>query len=158
MSRVVVLMGSVADMRVAERVAEAAREYGLDVAIRVGSAHKVPEHVLTLLRAYEADGVPTVYVTLAGRSNALSAFADAMVTSPVIACPPLDDPFSADIWSSLRLPSGVASMVVIDPANAALAAAKILGVSNPAVRAVVAAKQASNAAAVIASDPGPAHG
>ena len=154
MSRVVVLMGSAADMAHADKIATAARSYGLITELRVGSAHKVPEHVLTLLREYEADGVPTVFITIAGRSNALSAFADAVVTNPVIACPPLDDAFSPDIWSSLRLPSGIAAMVVLDPGNAALAAAKILGVSDPDVRSAVAAKQRANAALVIDSDPG----
>jgi phosphoribosylaminoimidazole carboxylase PurE protein len=152
MSRVVVLMGSPGDMRVAEKVRAEAESYGLDVDVRIGSAHKVPEHVIAMLRAYEADGVPTVYVTLAGRSNALSAFADALVASPVIACPPLDDPFSPDVWSSLRLPSGVASMVVMDPANAALAAAKILGLQDPAVRDAVGQRQKANADVLLAAD------
>ena len=149
-----VLMGSAADRAHADKVAAAAAGFGLTVQLRVGSAHKTPEHVLTLLREYEADGIPTVFITLAGRSNALSAFVDAVVTAPVIACPPLDDPFSPDVWSSLRLPSGIGSLVVMDPANAALAAAKILGVGSPEIRAAVARKQQANAATVIESDPG----
>jgi phosphoribosylcarboxyaminoimidazole (NCAIR) mutase len=35
------------------------------------------------------------------------------------------------------MPSGVAPMVILEPANAALAAAKIFGQSNPAVLAQV---------------------
>ena len=75
-----------------------------------------------------------MFVTVAGRSNALSGFFDPQVTSPVIACPPPSDAFGgADLWSSLRMPSGVAPLVVLEPANAALAAAKILGLADPAV-------------------------
>ena len=45
-------------------------------------------------------------------------------------------------------------MVVLDPGNAALAAAKILGISDAAVRDAVGSKQRANAALVVESDPG----
>jgi 5-(carboxyamino)imidazole ribonucleotide mutase len=46
---------------------------------------------------------------------------------PVIACPPYSEKFSgADIYSSLRVPSGVGSLVILEPEGAALAAAKLL--------------------------------
>ena len=41
-------------------------------------------------------------------------------------------------FSSLRMPSGIAPAVVLEPSNAALSAAKILGLSDPSVRAEVA--------------------
>jgi len=64
-------------------------------------------------------------------SNALSGFTDAQTYCPVIACPPYSDKFGgADLYSSIRMPSGVAPMTVLSPENAALAAAKILGISN----------------------------
>ena len=76
-----------------------------------------------------------MFITVAGRSNALSGFTDAQTHCPVIACPPLGDRFGeADIWSSLRMPSAVAPMVVLDPGNAALAAAKILGLKDEQIR------------------------
>jgi 5-(carboxyamino)imidazole ribonucleotide mutase len=76
-----------------------------------------------------------VYITVAGRSNALSGFVDAAVSAPVIACPPPSEAFGgADIFSSLRMPSGVAPALVLEPANAALLAAKILGLCDPVVR------------------------
>jgi len=47
-------------------------------------------------------------------------------------CPPYSDKFGgADIYSSLRTPSGVAPLVVLNPENAALAAVKMLGLENP---------------------------
>ena len=95
---------------------------------RIGSAHKTPEHALNILRTYEADPRPKVYITVAGRSNALSGFTDGSVSAPVIACPPASEAFGgADVYSSLRMPSGIAPAVVLEPANAALLAAKILG-------------------------------
>jgi len=67
----------------------------------VASAHKTPEHVLAILRKYEADLRPKVYITVAGRSNALSGFTDGAVSAPVIACPPSPEAFGgADVYSS----------------------------------------------------------
>ena len=68
-------------------------------------------------------------------SNALSGFTDAQTHCPVIACPPYSEKFGgADLYSSIRMPSGVAPLTVLSPENAALAAAKILGLSNPGIQ------------------------
>lgn len=64
-------------------------------------------------------------------SNALSGFTDAQTHCPVIACPPYSDKFGGtNIYSSLRMPSGVAPLTILSPENAALASAKTLGISN----------------------------
>jgi 5-(carboxyamino)imidazole ribonucleotide mutase len=150
---VIILMGSKADLEHSQKIAEAARSFGLDVALHIGSAHKTPEHVLLLLRGYEAETRPHVYITVAGRSNALSGFTDGSVSAPVIACPPPSDTFGgADIYSSLRMPSGIAPAVVLDPANAALLAAKILALGDPDVRARVIAFQKKQAEKIAADD------
>jgi 5-(carboxyamino)imidazole ribonucleotide mutase len=144
---VVILMGSKADLEHSQKIAEACKPYGLETIIRIGSAHKTPKHVLDLLSEYEADPRPKVYITVAGRSNALSGFTDGSVSAPVIACPPPSDVFGgADVYSSLRMPSGIAPALVLEPANAALLVAKILGLVDADVRAAVSGsqKQVSN--------------
>ena len=153
MPLLVILMGSKADEAHCQKIAEAAKGFGLEVVLRIGSAHKTPEHALAILRQYEADPRPKVYITVAGRSNALSGFTDGSVSAPVIACPPPSEAFAgADVYSSLRMPSGIAPAVVLEPANAALLAAKILGISDPAVRARVAEFQKKQASKVIEDD------
>lgn len=133
-SLVVILMGSRADEAHCRKIQEAAEQFGLEVELRVSSAHKTPARLLEILSSYEADPRPKVFITAAGRSNALSGFADGAVTAPVIACPPASEAFGgADIYSSLRMPSGVAPAVVLEPANAALLAAKILALVDPQV-------------------------
>lgn len=135
---VVILMGSKADLEHSTKIAEACQQFGLETVMRIGSAHKTAEHTLAILRQYEADPRPKVYVTVAGRSNALSGFVDGAVSAPVIACPPNSDSSgNIDIHSSLRMPSGIAPAVVLDPANAALLAAKILGLVDEDVRVQV---------------------
>lgn len=149
----IILMGSKADAPHSQKIAETAAQLGIEVVQRIGSAHKTPAHVLQILAQAEADPRPKVYVTVAGRSNALSGFVDAAVSAPVIACPPASETFGGgDIFSSLRMPSGVAPAVVLEPANAALLAAKILGVADPGVRQRVQAYQKQQAQKVIDDD------
>src|SRR5262245_12910872 len=146
-------MGSRADLGHAQKIADALKELGIEAEIRVASAHKTPAHALALLQAYEADPRPKVYVTIAGRSNALSGFVDAQVSAPVIACPPASDAFGgADVFSSLRMPGGVAPAVVLEPGAAALLAAKILGVGDASIRQRVDEYQRANAETILNDD------
>ncbi len=131
----VIILGSPADREWGQAIAQALDELAVPHETRVASAHKTPRYLLDMLACYEADPQPKVYITVAGRSNALSGMVDAQVASPVIACPPYSDAFGgADVFSSLRAPSGVAPAVVLDPRNAALLAAKILGLTDAALR------------------------
>ena len=140
-----ILMGSRSDLKHAQTIVAALEKFGIESQIRVASAHKTPAVLLDILAQYEADPRPKVYITIAGRSNALSGMVDGQVASPVIACPPLSDTFAgADIYSSLRMPSGVAPAVILDADGAALAAAKIIGLADASVREKVAALQADN--------------
>jgi phosphoribosylaminoimidazole carboxylase PurE protein len=150
---VVILMGSKADMEHCKKISDACKQYGLETVMRVGSAHKTAEHTLAILREYEADSRPKVYITVAGRSNALSGFTDGSVSAPVIACPPPSDSFGgADVYSSLRMPSGIAPAVVLEPANAALLVAKIVGLLDAEVRNQVKASQKRAADKVVEDD------
>jgi len=150
---VVILMGSKADLEHCKKIAEACAGYGLETVLRVGSAHKTPRHVVQMLEEYEADPRPKVYITVAGRSNALSGFTDGSVSAPVIACPPASEAFGgADVYSSLRMPSGIAPAVVLEPANAALLAAKILGLVDAGVREAVARSRKQAADKILEDD------
>jgi 5-(carboxyamino)imidazole ribonucleotide mutase len=70
--------------------------------------------------------------------NALSAFMDGNTAKPVIACPPYSEKYGgADIYSSLRVPSGIGSVVTIETEGAAIAAAKILALEDTVILAAV---------------------
>ena len=133
MSRVVIIMGSKADLDWSEQISRVLKGFEIEVISRIASAHKVPLKCYNLIKDYEKENV--VFITIAGMSNALSGFTDAQTHCPVIACPPYSDKFGgADLYSSIRMPSGVAPLTVLSPENAALAAAKILGLSNPGIQ------------------------
>lgn len=80
---------------------------------------------------YESHNVPTVFICVAGRSNGLGPVLSGNTSYPVINCPPVKADWGAeDIWSSLRLPSGLGCTTVINTDGAALAAAQILGMTD----------------------------
>src|SRR5665648_246281 len=134
--KAVIVMGSDRDLEFSREIAKYLKLLGVSYAFRVASAHKTPERVLDILKEFESEKV--VYITVAGRSNALSAFIDGNTAKPVIACPPYSEKFGgADIYSSLRVPSGIGSVVTIEPEGAAIATAKILGLENTEVLANV---------------------
>jgi 5-(carboxyamino)imidazole ribonucleotide mutase len=138
--KVVILMGSERDLELCREIARHVETFGLEYEFRVASAHKTPEKVLEILKEFEQQKI--VYLTVAGRSNALSAFVDANTAKPVIACPPYSEKFGgADIYSSLRVPSGVASLVTIEPEGAAVAVAKIFATEDLALEKKVLAYQ-----------------
>jgi 5-(carboxyamino)imidazole ribonucleotide mutase len=135
-------MGSERDLDFSREIAKYLKLLGVTYEFRVASAHKTPERVLELIKEFEAEKV--VYVAVAGRSNALSAFIDGNSSKPVIACPPYSEMFSGvDVFSSLRVPSGIGSVVTIEPEGAAIATAKILALEDSALAERVKNYQAS---------------
>ncbi len=130
--KAVVIMGSKSDFDYCKKIAEKLRDFGVEVAMRVASAHKTPERVLEIVKEFEKEDV--VFVTVAGRSNALSGLVDANTTKPVIASPPPSDKFFIDIFSSVRMPSGVSPLFVMEAENVALATVKILSMRYPSLR------------------------
>ena len=148
-----IIMGSKSDLDHGRKIQAALEVFGLRSELRIASAHKATTFCLGVLEAYEADPTPKVYITVAGRSNALSAVVDAHVCAPVIACPPYSDQFGgADIFSSLRMPGGIAPAVVTAPEGAAMLAAKMLSLHDPALRDKVRAAQQANTDTIVADD------
>lgn len=125
MAKVVIIMASEADLTFSKKIASFLDKFGVESVLKIASAHKTPLKCLKIIKEYENENV--VFITVAGRSNALSGFCDFATPCPVIACPPAFEWF--DIFSSIRMPSSVAPMLVLEPENAALAALKILGIS-----------------------------
>lgn len=151
--QVIILLGSKSDAEHRNAIAQALDKLEISHVTRIASAHKVTSYLLDVLQSYEQDGLPHVYITVAGRSNALSGVIDANSRHPVLACPPYGDRFGGmDLLSSVRMPGGVAPLLVLEPAAAALAAAKILGIGSPEISQRVAQHQERTRVQAIADD------
>ncbi len=130
--KAIIIMGSERDIDFCREIAKALKALSVDYEFRVASAHKTPQKVLEILKEFEAQKV--VFVTVAGRSNARSAFVDSNSTKPVVACPPYSDKFGGtDIYSTLRVPSGIGTVTTIEPEGAAIAVAKIFALEDEAL-------------------------
>jgi 5-(carboxyamino)imidazole ribonucleotide mutase len=104
-------------------------EYGITWEQHAASAHKQPLKVLDILTANK-DEKDIVYITIAGRSNALSGFVAANSKFPTLGCPPFSDKADmlVNIHSTLQMPSNTPVLTVLDPGNCALAVKRIFGV------------------------------
>lgn len=148
-----IIMGSTSDAAHADKIAKALENLGVPARRHVASAHKTPLYALQKVQQIDNMLGRAVYITIAGRSNALSAFVDAATANPVIACPVLGSTWGGmEVVSSLALPGGVASMVVLEPENAALAAAKILASDDSVLYGRVVVAQYRNRMHVTESD------
>jgi 5-(carboxyamino)imidazole ribonucleotide mutase len=151
--QVVILLGSKSDMEHRAAIARGLDRFAVSHETRIASAHRVTRYLLDLLDGYERDGQPRVYITVAGRSNALSGVVDANSRHPVIACPPYGERFAGmDLLSTVRMPGGVAPLLVLEPEAAAIAAAKILAVADLALSERISAWQAGRREEAMADD------
>mgnify|MGYP003313227950 CR=1 FL=1 len=127
--KVVLIMGSTSDEPHAKKITDKLDEYGITWEQHAASAHKQPLRVLEILEANK-DGGKIVYITIAGRSNALSGFVAANSEFPTLGCPPFSDKADmlVNIHSTLQMPSNTPVLTIIDPGNCALAVKRIFGV------------------------------
>ncbi|XP_065188833.1 multifunctional protein ADE2-like [Sycon ciliatum] len=129
--RVVIFMGSASDKDHCDKIAKVLRELKIPVTFHVCSAHKSTPMSLGVLHEIEAEAVPTVIIAVAGRSNGLGPVLAGNTVLPVINCPPMSSQWGeADVWSSLRMPSGLGCTTAIQPDTAALNAATILSLND----------------------------
>lgn len=128
MSQVIIIAGSKKDKNFVLEIEKFLRKEKINFKSYYASAHKEPKGVLEIIERYKKSAQKVVFITIAGRSNALSGFVAANTLFPVIACPPFKDKldYLINIHSSLQMPSGVPVMTIIDSHNAVLAAKRIL--------------------------------
>ena len=126
--KTVIIMGSKSDRAHAKKITNKLDEYGVAWEQHTASAHKQPLKVLDILNDNK-DSKNIVYITIAGRSNALSGFVAANCEFPTIGCPPFADKTDllVNIHSTLQMPSNTPVLTVIDPENCALAVKRMLG-------------------------------
>ena len=127
--KVIIIMGSTADEPHAKKITAKLDEYKINWEQHAASAHKQPLEVLKILENNK-DKENIVYITIAGRSNALSGFVAANSNFPTLGCPPFSDKADmlVNIHSTLQMPSKTPVLTVIDPGNCALAVKRIFGV------------------------------
>lgn len=123
--KTILILGSASDESHAKKITDALDTFNISHEQFVASAHKEATKALAILEQYKNEKV--IYVTIAGRSNALSGFVAGNSTKVTIACPPFSDKTDmlVNIHSTIQMPSNVPVMTILEPANVALAIKRI---------------------------------
>jgi 5-(carboxyamino)imidazole ribonucleotide mutase len=151
--KVIILMGSKSDADFAAVVADSLKQFDVNHKLRIASAHKTPRELITILQEYENARENVVYITVAGLSDALSGTVAGFTKYPVIACPPDSKKYGwPKVFSSVMIPRGVSVLFVAEPENAALAALKILALSDSSLQKTIARYQKKKREDVIKAD------
>ena len=117
--KIIVIAGSKKDSEHVQKINQELRKNGFVYLNFFHSAHKETMKVFQIVRSYENEKV--IFVTVAGLSNALGGVVASNSSKPVINCPPFKNEFDMgqNINSSIMMPSGVPSALIIRPDNLA---------------------------------------
>lgn len=150
-----IIMGSDSDLAVMQAASDALREFGVPHEVRVVSAHRTPAGMLEYAREAAGRGL-RVIIAGAGGAAHLPGMVASMTPLPVIGVPvPLQHTAGLDsLLSIVQMPAGVpvATMAIGGARNAGLMAVRILGASDPELRAAMSAFQAGLEAMVAEKD------
>ena len=133
--RIILWRGSHSDQ--AEAFSDALGDLKDMMTVVTCSVHKEPVAAAGILHRMIQEVPDSVVIAYIGRSNGAGPTLSAMSTVPVITVSASAKDFPEDVWSSLRAPSNVPVMTVLEPANAVLAALQILSGRNPRVYAKI---------------------
>ena len=136
MAKVAIVMGSDSDMPVMRKAAEFLEEMGIDFEMTIISAHREPDIFFEWAKGAEDRGVKVI-IAGAGMAAHLPGMCAALFPMPVIGVPMSGknlDGMDA-LCSIVQMPPGipVATVAIDGGMNAAILAAKILAVSDPAI-------------------------
>ncbi|MFC4602536.1 5-(carboxyamino)imidazole ribonucleotide mutase [Rhodococcus kronopolitis] len=149
------IMGSDSDWPTMEAAAEALAEFGIRFEVGVVSAHRTPQRMLDYARE-AADRGLKVIIAGAGGAAHLPGMVASATALPVIGVPvPLKYLDGMDsLLSIVQMPAGVpvATVSIGGARNAGLLAARILGASDPALRAAMEKFQAGLESMVLEKD------
>ena len=122
-------MGSESDVKIAEKAVNVLKEFGVELEVRVASAHRTPELVEEIVKNSKAD----VFIAIAGLAAHLPGVIASLTTKPVIAVP-VDAKLNGldALLSSVQMPPGVpvATVGVDRGENAAILALEILALKD----------------------------
>lgn len=152
--QVLIVMGSRSDLPSMEGCMQMLKELGLGYEVRVLSAHRTPDAVLELSKTAQQNGYKVIIAAAGGAAHLAGVLASSTVL-PVIGIPMPSGLDGLDsLLSTVQMPGGVpVATVAIGKAgakNAAILAAQIIGLADPAIQENVAKFKADQAKSVLA--------
>ena len=137
MAQVSIVMGSDSDMPVMAKAADILEQLGISYEMRIISAHREPDVFFDYAKTAEERGIQVV-IAGAGMAAHLPGMCAAIFPMPVIGIPMHTTSLGGrdSLYSIVQMPSGipVATVAIGGGVNAGLLAARILAVSDTALR------------------------
>ena len=136
MCKVGILMGSKSDFDVVKPAVSVLKRFGVEVEVRVISAHRTPDEAHEFASSAREKGME-VLICAAGKAAHLGGVIAALTTLPVIGLPVKTDMMGGldSLLSIVQMPAGipVATVGVNAGENAGLLALQILGIKYPEI-------------------------
>ena len=136
MSKVGILMGSKSDFDVVKPAVNVLKSFGVEVEVRVISAHRTPDAAHEYAASAKERGIE-VLICAAGKAAHLGGVVAAFTTLPVIGLPVKTDMMGGldSLLSIVQMPAGipVATVGVNGGENAGLLALQMLGIKYPEI-------------------------
>ncbi len=134
--KVAVIMGSDSDFPVVSAAVKKLKSFGIPVETHVMSAHRTPQAAAEFAASAEANGFGVI-IAAAGMAAHLAGVLAAGTTLPVIGIPMKSAALEGldALLATVQMPSGipVATVAINGAENAAVLAAQILALSDPAL-------------------------
>ncbi len=135
-----ILIGSPSDRALADKIVEALTGLGIGCEVKVLSAHRTPDRVVTYVTAAEGRGI-RVLIACAGLAAHLAGVVAAHTLLPVIGVPVAGGTLGGldALLATVQMPPGipVATVAIDGGRNAAILAARILGLHDAHVRSAL---------------------
>jgi len=153
--RVGIVMGSDSDLPTMQAAIDVVGEFGIPVEVRVLSAHRTPDEMFAWARAAADRGIAVVVAGAGGAAHLPGMIASA-TPLPVIGVPVVATALAGidALLSIVQMPAGVpvATVAIGNARNAGLLAVRILGATDPGLRARMARFQRELHDTVVAKD------
>jgi 5-(carboxyamino)imidazole ribonucleotide mutase len=150
---VAIIMGSQSDWDTMRHAAETLKDLGVDCDKRIVSAHRTPDRLVAFAKGAKADGYKVIIAGAGGAAH-LPGMTASMTELPVFGVPVESKALAGvdSLYSIVQMPAGVpvGTLAIGKPGaiNAALLAASVLALNDPALAARLAAWRQQQTGAV----------
>lgn len=135
--KVGIVMGSISDKDIGDKVTEILRKFEVDYELRVISAHRTPQIAADFAEKAEENGLDLI-IAMAGKAAHLAGVVAGITPLPVIGLPIKSSTMDGldSLLSTVQMPKGVpvATVAINGGENAGLLAVQILSLKYPELR------------------------
>lgn len=135
--KVSIVMGSISDREIAEKVTKILDKFGVEYEVRVISAHRTPYIAVEFAEKAEDNGTEVI-IAIAGKAAHLAGVLAGITPLPVIGIPAKSSTMDGldSLLSVVQMPKGVpvATVAIDGGENGGLLAVQILSIKYPELR------------------------